>query len=258
MPELTLRGRQVGYEAQPEDFDKTSLTVVFVHPSGGDAMDWKAQLEGLTHAANVVALDLPGHGNTPLPWETSVGVYADWVVDFIETLGLERVVVAGCSLGGAIVQWIAIEPKPWLVAIGLVGTGARLRVLPAILDACLNDVEKASEMISDFALSSTASEALRMETKEKFLKCPPGLVHADLSACNDFDVIDKLSEISVPAMILVGEEDRLTPVKYSQFLNEKIADSRLEVIPKAGHMVMVEQPEQFNRLLGDFLSGLKS
>ncbi len=258
MPELTLRGRRLCYEAQPEDFDKTSLTIVFVHPSGGDSGDWKAQLEGLTHAANVVALDLPGHGNTDPPWETSVGAYAGWVEDFVEALGLEKVVAAGCSLGGAIVQWMAIDPKPWLVGIGLVGTGARLRVLPAILDACLNQVEKASEMISDFALSPNASEALRAETKDKFLKCPPGLIHADLIACNDFDVIDRLGHISVPVMILVGQEDRLTPVKYSEFLDNKIPDSRLEVIAQAGHMVMAEQPREFNRLLGDFLSGLKA
>ena len=131
MPEVSIRGRRLAYEVQPVGLDKSSLSVVFIHGSGGDREDWRAQLDGLPQVANIIALELPGHGESDPPGEATVEAYARWVVDFVDAMGFQKVVLVGCSLGSAITQWIALfSPKTWLVGIGLVGAGARLRVHP--------------------------------------------------------------------------------------------------------------------------------
>ena len=108
MPEVSVRGRRLAYEVQPVDLDKSSLSVVFIHGSGGDREDWRAQLDGLSDVANVIALELPGHGASDPPGEATVEAYAQWVADFVDALGLQKVVLVGCSLGSAITQWIAL------------------------------------------------------------------------------------------------------------------------------------------------------
>jgi pimeloyl-ACP methyl ester carboxylesterase len=258
MPEVSVRGRRLAYEAQPLDLDKSSLSVVFIHGSGGDREDWTAQLAGLSGVANVIALELPGHGESEPPGETSVEAYAQWVGDFVDALGLQKVVLVGCSLGSAIAQWIALfSPKPWLVGVGLVGAGARLRVHPAFLEGLKKDEQKALAMLCDFCLSSATGEPLRGKLREKFIKISADLVHGDLSACNEFDVMDSIGKVRLPTWILVGEDDQLTPVKYARYLHEAIEGSQLAVVPQAGHLAMMEKPEEFNRLLADFLTELK-
>lgn len=257
MPDVTVRGRRLAYGAQPEDFDRSALTVVFLHGSGGNRDDWQAQLKGLSDLVNTVALELPGHGASEPPGESSVAAYAQWVADFVKTVGLEQVVLVGCSLGSAITQWLALSKEPWLKGIGLVGAGARLRVHPDFLEGLGKDSAKALRLLADFALSRTPDPSIHQAVIEKFEQCTPDLVHGDLSACNEFDVMKRIAEISLPTSILVGEEDRLTPVKYSHFLHDNIAGSRLAVIPGAGHLAMVEKPHDFNNLLREFLVEVK-
>lgn len=259
MPEVSVRGRRLACEVQPEDLDQSSLSVVFIHGSGGDREDWTAQLDGLPQVANVVVLELPGHGKSEPPGETTVNAYAQWVVDFVDALGLQKVVLVGCSLGSAITQWIALyTPKPWLVGLGLVGAGARLRVHPAVLEGLKKDEQKALAMLSDFCLSASTGDPLRQRLKDKYIKISADLVHGDLSACNEFDVMDSIHKVRLPTWILVGEDDQLTPVKYARYLHEAIEGSRLAVVPQAGHLAMMEKPEEFNCLLAEFLTELKS
>ena len=161
----------------------------------------------------------------------------------------------GCSLGSAVVQWIALSPRPWLSAIGLVGAGARLKVLPAVLDGLRQEGERQQSMgmMAEFCLSPSTGEPLRSSFTEKFRHTSPELVLNDLLACDAFDVMKRIGEISLPTWIIVGEDDNLTPMKYARFLHEHISGSRLSVIPGAGHLVMMEKPKEFNELLGQFL-----
>jgi pimeloyl-ACP methyl ester carboxylesterase len=256
MSEVTIRGRRLGYEAQPHDFDRSVLSVVFIHGTGGDREDWRAQLDGLSRMANIIAIELPGHGQSDPPGETAVDAYAQWVSDFVETLGLQKVMLFGCSLGSAIAQWIALQRPSWLRALGVVGGGARLRVHPAFLDGVLQDREKAMKEFAAFAVASHGSEAAQSETLRKFMSNPAELIHGDLTACNEFDAMGRVAEISVPTLIVVGEEDRLTPPKYAQYLHDQISHSSLKVIPAAGHVAMMEKPKEFNSALAEFVRGL--
>lgn len=258
MPEIRVRGNKLGFGVEPSDFDESSLALVFIHGTGGDREDWREQLAGLSSHATVIAFELPGHGASDPPGETTVQAYADWVVDFISAMALKKVFLLGCSLGSAIAQLIALSPKPWLVGIGLVGAGARLRVHPAILEGLQKAPGKSLAMLADYCLSPATRGPVRDQMGQKFLHADPQLIHGDLFACDNFDVIKEIQSVRMPTWIIVGQDDKLTPPKYADFLHAAINGSRLDVVPDAGHLVMMEKPSLFNQHLVQFLeaSGL--
>lgn len=254
MPEVYISGRKLAYEVQPVGFDKSGTALLFIAGTGGDREDWRGQLDGLSDRYVRIALELPGHGESEPPGETSVTAYANWVADFVDALGLEKVILLGCSLGSAIVLWLALAPVSWLKGIVLVGSGARLKVHPAFLDALMSDKAKAVDMLVDFCFSPATGKSPREEARRKYSRAPASLLHGDLSACNEFDVMGRINEITIPTCVIVGEDDRLTPVKYSQFLQSGIVGARLYVVPAAGHLVMMEKPQEFNQILENFLA----
>ncbi|MEW6348673.1 MAG: alpha/beta hydrolase [Thermodesulfobacteriota bacterium] len=256
MRQILVNGRRIGYEVRPETLDEAALTLVMIHGSGGHKADWGAQLEGLSNGHAVVALDLPGHGDSDPPGEQNVAAYAEWVTGFVEALGLSRVMLVGCSLGSATALWLALHPRPWLRAVGLVGAGARLKVHPAFLDGFLKDSQAAIGMLVEYALFQGSTDSLRQTIRSQFLGCPVELLHGDFTACNEFDVMERVGSVELPTWIVVGAEDRLTPPKYSAFLHDRIPGSRLDMIPGAGHLVMIEKPDAFNSLLRGFLATL--
>lgn len=254
MPDILAKGTLLSYAVEPEEINPLDLIIVFIHGSGGDGQDWKYQLTGLSRMASIIALDLPGHGGSPPPAPERVEEHAQCVMDFVDALGLRKVMLVGCSLGSAITLSVALSEPSWLTAIGLVGAGARLRVLPALLEGLKAHPDMALAMLADFCLSPGSARELHEEIRQKLLAATADIVHKDLSACDRFDVMNRLGEISLPAWIIVGQDDRLTPVKYAQYLNRGISSSTLTLVPGAGHLVMIEQPESFNDSLARFLS----
>jgi pimeloyl-ACP methyl ester carboxylesterase len=101
-----------------------------------------------------------------------------------------------------------------------------------------------------------------MALRERFVRltrqCAPPVIFNDFKACDHFDIRSRLPEIKLPTLVLCGEEDQLTPVKYSRYLHENMSTSRLVLIPHAGHMAMAEQPDKMNTALETFLNSLKS
>ncbi len=117
MPDLIIEGRRIGYGCNVDTIDVSKTVLLLIHGSGGDRGDWQWQLEGIKAPGGVIAIELPGHGESEGPGESSVPIYADWVGKFVLGLGLQRVALMGCSLGSAISQWICLERKPWVVGI---------------------------------------------------------------------------------------------------------------------------------------------
>jgi pimeloyl-ACP methyl ester carboxylesterase len=255
MAKIQIAGRTLSYDLNPDPLRKETITAIFIHGSGGDRLDWKYQLNGLAKEMNTISIDLPGHGESEGPQAESIQEAASTLTGFIEALDQKLAMVVGCSLGSAIALQMALDKSPNLVGVGLVGSGAKLKVLPAMLEATLNEPAKAGSMVADFALSPNADQSLKQELSSKMSHLSPGLLHKDLSACNDFDVMKRLElePVEIPVWICVGEDDKLTPVKYSEYLHEAIGNSTLRIIPGAGHLVMLEKPDQFNRGFLEFV-----
>jgi pimeloyl-ACP methyl ester carboxylesterase len=86
------------------------------------------------------------------------------------------------------------------------------------------------------------------------MQCRPEVLYGDFMACDRFDLINEVEKIIFPTLLLCGDDDQLTPVKYSQFLHSRIKGSKLEILPNAGHMVMMEAPQAFNEKIREFIS----
>jgi len=165
-------------------------------------------------------------------------------------------VLVGHSMGGAIAQTVALTHPHLLSGLVLVGTGARLRVAPAILEGLQSDFQAAVRLIGEWAFGPQAPARVVRLTQQAMARTGPATLYGDFLACDHFDVMNRLGEIHLPTLVLCGSLDKLTPPKYSIYLGEHIAGARVQIIPEAGHMVMLEQPEAVSQAIGDFLTTL--
>jgi pimeloyl-ACP methyl ester carboxylesterase len=231
-------------------------TAVFVHGAGGAQEQWRFQLRHLGSRWNTLAVDLPGHGASQGPGYRTIGDYRDFIRDLLDNLGITGAVLVGHSMGGGIAQSFALSYPGRLAGLVLVGTGARLRVHPDILASLrCGDMEAAGQLISRWAYSQTALPATVAQGAEAFARNGASILEGDFLACDAFDAIGTIPAIRIPTLVICGEDDRLTPVKYAQFLQREIPGATLATIPGAGHMVMLEKPVEFNRILSAFLEG---
>jgi len=225
--------------------------IVYIHGSGCDATLWESQLSDI----GGYAVDLPNHGESCKAEIMGIDDYAYFVAKAVKKI-LGKAIVAGHSLGGAVAQKIYLNHPKVVKGLILVGTGVRLRVLPQILEGLREKPEETARMMSKYAFSD---EKLADEFSKVFAE-RASILLKDLSICDRFDLLERYRsgevKIDVPTLIIVGEKDLLTPVKYSEFLKKHIPNSEMVVIPEAGHMVMLKKPEEFNKAVKEFLKKL--
>jgi pimeloyl-ACP methyl ester carboxylesterase len=232
-------------------------SLLFIHGAGGSGEIWEGQGPFFKGRHSIFRLDLPGHGGSDSRGEDRIHAYAEWARMSSEKLFEQRpFVLVGHSMGGAIVLELALKPPAGLKGIVVVGSGAKLAVTRAIFQMLSEDPEAFFQSIDQFAFSSAAPKALRERFTRVTRKCPPSVIFNDFKACDHFDIRNRLHEIKLPTLVLCGDEDQLTPAKYSRYLHENIVASLLVLIPQAGHMVMAEQPDLFNRAIASFLENL--
>jgi len=225
--------------------DLSKPPIIFIHGAGGSSATWIMQLRQLSSEFHIVAIDLNGHGMTPDKSESNTT--ESYLSDIEEVVRkFDRPVLAGHSMGGMLSQLFVLKFPELVSGIILIGTGAKLRVAQFIFDALENNFDAYVESTGNFMFDENASEELIEASKKEIRKCKPSIIYRDFEACNQFDIMDKVSKISVPTLILVGNQDIMTPVKYSEYLHEKIPHSTLHTIDKAGHSIMLEQAETFN------------
>ncbi len=251
MPFVNVDGKKTYYAG---DNSHSGTPVIFCHGSGGGHHHWIYQIKNLKKRVNPLAVDLPGHGRSEGEALNTVSAYRDWLHSFRQATGIDWFIPAGHSLGGAIALDYALHYPDHTLGLILVGTGSRLRVVPAFLDALREGTVPLD--LADLLYSREASVELLNKGREEVKACAASVYYADLSACNSFDVSGELFRINVPALIICGADDRLTPVKYSQFLADNIPRSRIVIIEGAGHMVLLEKPDPVNESIYSFVAEL--
>jgi pimeloyl-ACP methyl ester carboxylesterase len=228
--------------------------LIFLHGSADSTSIWRLQLEYFRQHGhnNAFAIDLPGHGQRPDIFSPDVTIqdYTRAAREIIKhELHIEQPILVGHSLGGAIALAMALEYSEELSGLILIGTGARLRVLPAILEGARTTPREARQQLVELALAPARRASIMPAIISEQATPGPTILYRDLAACNSFDVMSRLHEISLPTLIICGAEDRLTPVKYSEYLHQQLTASTLCIISDAGHYVMREQPEKVNQAI---------
>jgi pimeloyl-ACP methyl ester carboxylesterase len=199
-----------------------------------------------------LAMELPGHGAAQGPGAQQIKSYTLWVRGALDALQVVDPFIIGHSMGGGIAMDLALRFPALPKGLVLASTGARLRVQPGILEAIKNDFPRAVERICEFSFATDVPEEMRQSNIAQMMMNAPDVLHGDFLACDRFDVMEELGTITVPTLVICGDQDALTPVKYARYLADRIAGSRLEIIEGAGHKAMVERPEQFNKRLEVF------
>jgi pimeloyl-ACP methyl ester carboxylesterase len=254
MPYLEVAGWKA-YYALRRSLPTRQPPVLFVHGAGGTHQHWLYQVRDLAPSPTYT-LDLPGHGRSEGPGQDTIEAYSDWLIAFLDAAELERVVLVGHSMGGAIALDAAMRHSGRVMGLGWVATGARLRVAPAILDSIREDKEAAVELICDAAFGPEAPSQMKHLGRRQMGATDAEALYGDFAACDAIDVRDRLGGLEAPACIVCGTFDSLTPAKYSVYLRDHLPCARLHLVEGAGHMVMIERPAAMVGFLKAFLDTL--
>ncbi len=255
MPEISVRGTKIHYLRTSSKAGESRSGILLIHGSGGNAEMWQKVIAGLEGRYECLAVDLPGHGGSEGSGSTRIDDYCAFLKDFLSVLGKKEIILGGHSMGGGIAQEFALEYPGAVRALLLIGTGGRLRVLPAALEM-LRQMARGEipPRFDPWGFAEKASKEVIAEGERQWAKTNSQVRYQDMLACDQFDVLSRLEQIRIPALILCGEEDRLTPLKYSEFLQKKIPGATMETIPGAGHMVMLEKPGELSQAILQFLA----
>ena len=239
--------------------------IVLIHGAGDSAAVWERQTEHFSKKHQVLAVDLPGHGERLS--ETAFDHHeknAAEVCRLMDQHGIGTAVVAGHSMGGAVALTLALGYAKRVAALVLVATGARMKMRPDFLEHAREAAEKYGntnpgsthvipvEQMIHPSISATVVEW----AKARIGRASAQATYADFQANNSFDVMARLPEIKVPTLVVGGSDDRMAPVKFAEFLANSIPGAQLEILTPSGHYPMVEQEQAFNSRLETFLASL--
>lgn len=226
---------------------------VFIHGAGSCGLAFHYQLRRFRNAQ---ALDLPGHPHgRPC---AAIDGYLEWARGFIAGRRYRDVVLGGHSMGGAITLLYALRYPEELRGIILIGTGARLRVHPDYLQLAREPGNDNAQWLQSRSAQYYAGvePELRRELEQCAAVIGPAVELNDLLACDRFDLMAEVENIRIPTLVIGGAADEMTPVRYADYLAERIPGAQKAIIPGATHFVQLQQPQAVNAAIAKFLKSL--
>jgi len=261
---ILVEGNEVSYF----DEGQGKIAIVFIHGFPFDKSMWELQLITLRDQFRVIAYDVRGHGNTLANAnEFSIPQFTDDLFAFLSQLEIEKSIICGLSMGGYIALH-AVELYPDKIK-GLVlsdtqcdadteeARGKRMKAIELIRNDGLE--QYTSDSVKNlFAPSSLENQKDKVDfIRNTILKTPPDNICKTLMAlANRKEKCSVLEKIKMPVLILVGEEDKVTPLTAAKKMNNLIKGATLHIIKKAGHLSNLENPEEFNGHLKTFLKSI--
>ncbi len=235
-------------------FDPALPAVVFLHGAVLDHSVWALLARAFAHHGfGVLAPDLPGHGRSAGAPLATIAALADWTAALVDAAGASKARLVGHSMGSLIALETAARHPDKVSGLGLIATAAAMTVSADLLDAAKANDHAAIDMVAiwgnGFHATIGGSLALgiwMLGGAERLLeRAPPGVLFADLSACNAYrDALAAAAKVTVPAAVILGSRDLMTPLKAGKAIAAAIPAGRVTVLDGAGHMLMSERPEE--------------
>lgn len=237
------------------EFEGQEPSLLFVHGSGSTHRVWDPQTEDLPYRTAV--LDLSGHGESgdidTTPGPETLNEYVKDVAAVAKEVDPD--ILVGNSLGGAVVMQTYLDGAVDAEALILTDTSPNFLVMDEVLEMMLNDFENVIRWShhNGFVFYDVDDELLEWSI-DMMLDCGAEVMHRDFKTCEGFDVRDRLREIDVPTLVIVGAEDKLTPPDFNREIAENVPNGKYVEIEECGHLSMLEKPDEFNRAIQDFVS----
>ena len=252
MPEVMIENNCCHY-AVSRRAPESGPAAVCLHGSGSDGIVWSYQLSRLRSRYRIIVPDLPGHGRSEgLPLD-SAPAYAAWLEQFSCALNLDTFFLLGHSFGGAVVQEYARSNPHQVRGVVLVGTGTHF-----MLSRIYRERSESGAFPEGGAAAGEMPAGPFQEGYDLLRSQCSGALHADLMAAARFDSSEWIGSLSVPALVIWGSRDAITPRELPEELAGKLPQGRLRVIEGAGHVVMVDARDEFNRLVAEFIEQHRS
>ena len=235
--------------------DAAAPAVLFIHGAGFDHSVWVMQARYFARQGfRVLAPDLPAHGRSAGAALTSIDAMADWCAELLQQLGVQTTAVVGHSMGSLAAYAMAHRHAQRVRALALLGISAPMPVTPLLLDAARDDHPAAFDMANTWSHSPQGRRGgvgnpgvFTFGAARRLLqRCAPGVFHADLAACNEFDAQAYSGAVAAPVLVLSGAQDQMTPAARGAAVADKLVNderpARHVVLPGTGHALMSEQP----------------
>jgi 3-oxoadipate enol-lactonase len=242
--------------------------VILLHGFPLDHRMWQSQVDALSKNYRVITPDLRGMGQSDVPvTNISIHQYADDILTLMDKMGIEKAALGGFSMGGYVAFALLRKAPKRFRALILANTrpeadGQEARKNRMNMAVSLYD--KGSSAARDAMLPKLLTEQSKqdqpklVDTLSTVMESMPaeGLVHASLAMAFREDAVDLLSSISVPTLVIAGEQDPIAPPDVMKKMADQINGASFHSIPAASHLTPMEKPEAFNALLIDFLKGI--
>ncbi len=261
--DLTIDGEHVYAATGGRPFDPAKPALFFLHGAGMDHSVWVLQTRYFAHRGfSVIAPDLPGHGRSGGEALSSIDAMADWVIRLMDGLGLGKASLVGHSMGSLLSFDCAARHSDTIERLALLGAALKMPVHPDLLAAATANEHRAFGLICDWGHGPTghyggnrAPGLWLMGGGIRLLeKIPPGVLSKDLEACNAYlETFDHGPRITANTLVLSGSQDKMTPAKAGAKLAGLIEGAEFCSLAGAGHMMMLEQPDETLDTLRNFL-----
>lgn len=252
--EITVNEKRAYLATGNREIDPALETVLFVHGAGQDHTIWVLPTRYFArHERNVIAIDLPGHGRSEGPPLQSIEAMATWVLSVLDELDCSSAAVVGHSMGSLVALECAAQASARVRAIALVGTAVPMPVSDQLLETSAANDHAALEMLALWGHSAAAHLGGSPNPGMWMLggglrlleRAAPGVVHADLNACNAYKTgLDQAERVDCPALLILGGRDAMTPTRATKALAAALSHSESVILEGSGHALLSERPDE--------------
>jgi 3-oxoadipate enol-lactonase len=258
MPYFHHKGAQIHYaDVSSRAKEPQRPPLILIHGAGSSHISWALQLRDLSSTNRMIAIDLSGHGKSD-GVEGTVSLeetYSLEVAALVEHLELNDFILVGHSMGGGVaMSYCLYSSLPPPKALVLVDTSPVLELSKLALGLVKEAIEDRLFIFKSQFFEDYTDTYMIKELEDRIRRANPGVLQRDLAACDRFNIADRVHNIRETALVLVGEHDDIIRPRVAENLKNDLPNAELAIVRGAHHAPMIEQPDEFNRLLRDFLT----